>query len=138
MDWVNREVKEIQVRLDELENMEGEAWSLTAFVHGSVARTSRADKWMGWYGQQLAKLGSIKTAVWSTPGRSTHAADGTPAPCQRSAGHVEKVKLPSFSGKHEDFCEFQSQFRELCRGERYTPVLEMAQLRTKLPREALP
>ena len=35
------------------------------------------------------------------------------------------------------FTEFRSQFRELCRGERYTPVLEMAQLRTKLPKEAL-
>ena len=55
----------------------------------------------------------------------------------RSSGHVEKVKLPTFSGKQEEFSEFRSQFRELCRGERYTPILEMAQLRLKIPKEAL-
>ena len=57
--------------------------------------------------------------------------------CGRSSGHIEKVKLPTFSGKQEDFAEFRAQFRELCRGERYTPVLEMAQLKIKLPKEAL-
>ena len=50
---------------------------------------------------------------------------------------IEKVKLPTFSGRHADFTDLRSQFRELCHGERYTPVLEMAQLRTKLPKEAL-
>ena len=35
----------------------------------------------------------------------------------RSTGHVEKVKLPTFSGRQEDFSEFRKQFRELCRGE---------------------
>ena len=50
---------------------------------------------------------------------------------------MEKVKLPFFNGKQEDFSEFHCQFRELCRGERYTPVLEMAQLKLKLPKEAL-
>ena len=52
-------------------------------------------------------------------------------------GHVEKVRLPTFSGRQTDFSEFRSQFRELCQGERYTPVLEMAQLRLKLPKDAL-
>ena len=47
------------------------------------------------------------------------------------------MKLPTFTGQQEDFSEFRNQFRELCAGERYTPVLEMAQLKTKLPREAL-
>ena len=55
----------------------------------------------------------------------------------RTRGHVEKVKLPTFSGKQEDFAEFRNQFRELCKGEQYTPVLEMAQLKQKLPKEAL-
>ena len=50
---------------------------------------------------------------------------------------MEKVSLPTFSGRQEDFSEFQSQFKELCRGEGYTPVLEMAQLKLKLPKEAL-
>ena len=48
-----------------------------------------------------------------------------------------KVKLPTFSGRQDEFSEFRNHFRELCRGERYTPVLEMAQLRFKLPNEAL-
>ena len=47
------------------------------------------------------------------------------------------MKLPSFSGRQEDFSQFKSQFRELCKGEGYTPILEMVQLRLKLPREAL-
>ena len=42
-----------------------------------------------------------------------------------------------FSGKQEEFSEFKTQFRELCQGERYTPVLELAQMKLKLPREAL-
>ena len=50
---------------------------------------------------------------------------------------MEKVKLPTFSGRQEDFAEFKNQFRELCKGEQYTPVLEMAQLKQKLPKEAL-
>ena len=58
-------------------------------------------------------------------------------PCGHSFGHVEKVKLPVFSGWQEDFSEFKAQFRELCKGEGYTPILELAQMKLKLPREAL-
>ena len=47
------------------------------------------------------------------------------------------MKLPQFSGSVEDYGEFKCQFRELCSGENYTGVIELAQLRTKLPRDAV-
>ena len=47
------------------------------------------------------------------------------------------MRLPQFSGKQEEFAEFRGQFHELCKGEGYTAILEMAQVKTKLPREAL-
>ena len=47
------------------------------------------------------------------------------------------MKLPQFSGSVEDYGEFKTQFQELCKGEQYTDVIELAQLRQKLPRDAL-
>ena len=52
-------------------------------------------------------------------------------------GHVEKVKLPEFHGNIEDYPEFKSQFQQLCQGEGYSPVIELAQLRSKLPKDAI-
>ena len=47
------------------------------------------------------------------------------------------VKLPEFNGDIEDYSQFKSQFQQLCAGERYSPVIELAQLRTKLPKEGV-
>ena len=93
------------------------------------------DKWNDWIGQQREKVRKIKDRAWEIDRLRDHgASDGS---CRHSRGHLEKVKLPMFSGKQEEFSEFRNQFRELCRGEQYTPILEMAQLKMKLPREAL-
>ena len=47
------------------------------------------------------------------------------------------MRLPHFSGSVEDYGEFKGQFQELCRGESYTSVIELAQLRQKLPKDAV-
>ena len=54
-----------------------------------------------------------------------------------AGGNVEKVKLPSFSGRLEEYLDFRSQFRQLCSGEKYSPVIKLAKLRPKLPKEAV-
>ena len=135
-DWVQEEVKACQQRLTELEELESTAWTAIERFEGKSSQRARIEKWRDWLTRQTEKTRKIKSWIWETPSKTY--GDRLPRDCHpRSIGHVEKVKLPTFSGWQADFTEFRSQFRELCRGERYTPVLEMAQLRTKLPKEAL-
>ena len=135
-DRVQEEVRTCQQRLTELEDLESTAWTAIERFEGKPSQRARIEKWREWLGRQTDKTRKIKAWIWEAP----HSARGSEPPRDyppRHVGHVEKVKLPMFSGRQADFTEFRSQFRELCRGERYTPVLEMAQLRTKLPKEAL-
>ena len=60
-----------------------------------------------------------------------------PAVCQRRGGFLERVRLPAFSGSIEDYGKFKVQFVELCLGENYTNMIELSQLRQKLPKEAV-
>ena len=136
--WVNDELKSNQLRLTELEELESTAWAKIETLEGKSAQRARIEKWRDWLCRQTDKVRKIKQWVWEAD------AGVVPSPredhfggCSRSVGHVEKVKLPTFSGRQGDFSEFRNQFRELCRGEKYTPILEMAQLRLKLPKEAL-
>ena len=92
-------------------------------------------QWKEWQGRQLERVRQVKTRIRET--RQLAGTGGGDRQCQRSHGHVEKVKLPMFSGRQEEFSEFKTQFRELCQGEGYTPILELAQMKLKLPREAL-
>ena len=83
----------------------------------------------------MSKAGTICESM-SKPAEATIAAPSTDAGrCQRSGGFLERVRLPQFSGSVEDYGEFKGQFRELCRGESYTSVIELAQLRQKLPKD---
>lgn len=50
-----------------------------------------------------------------------------------TSNQLEKVKLPSFSGTLEDYTEFKFQFHELCNLEHVPEVMQLAQLRTKIP-----
>ena len=129
-------MKTCQQRLTELEELESTAWTAIDRFEGKSSQRARIEKWRDWLTRQTDKTRKIKSWIWEAP--STTSEDRVPLDSHpRHVGHVEKVKLPTFSGRQADFTEFRSQFRELCRGERYTPVLEMAQLRTKLPKEAL-
>ena len=137
--WADGELKSIQERLDTVEKLETEAWVLTARVEGNAARTARASRWSLWYQDIQKKMQTIKRETWqgregahSVPAPSNSA----PASCSHRGGYVEKVKLPTYSGNIEDYAEFKSQFQQLCKGEGYSSVIELAQLRPKLPREA--
>ena len=136
--WLPEEIRCCQRELDRLEEIEGPAWSLIGRLEGKTAQSRRIEKWRDWMTRQTDRIRQAKSICWDATQRET-----TPAPrgrsgsCHRSTGHVEKVKLPTFTGRQEDFSEFRNQFRELCAGERYTPILEMAQMKLKLPKEAL-
>ena len=136
--WVSEELRLIQRRLNELEELESTIWARLEKLEGKASQQARIGRWRDWLTRQTEKVRKIKHWTWEAatreapPRRESHATE-----CVRSVGHVEKVKLPTFSGRQDEFSEFRSQFRELCRGERYTPVLEMAQLRLKLPKDAL-
>ena len=137
MRWAEEEVRNLQRQLDDLEQLESSAWKWVAESEGADVRRDRISRWLVWHGRQVEHIRNAKKLMWDAErlegGRSGRGRDDWP----RSRGHVEKVKLPTFTGRQEDFSEFRNQFRELCRGEQYTPILEMAQLKQKLPREAL-
>ena len=114
-----------------------EVWKLVARLEGPDARHIRAQEWGNWFQQVMAKAGSIRGSM-AKPAEVAVAAPASEASsCQRRGGFLERVKLPQFSGSVEDYGEFKCQFRELCSGENYTCVIELAQLRTKLPRDAV-
>ena len=136
--WLDVEVRNCQRQLERIEEQESNAWILIAEVEGKPAQSRRIERWRDWHSRQAEKLRSAKALSWKPAHRDASGYEERHAGrWHRSAGHVEKVKLPTFSGRQEDFAEFRGQFRELCQGERYTPILEMAQLRLKLPKEAL-
>ena len=138
MHWLQEEIRNCHRDMERLEEMESTAWPLIAKLEGKDAQKKRIDKWRDWQARQAERLRQAKSLSWDCGQRETLTLrDDRYRSCQRSAGHVEKVKLPTFTGRQEDFAEFRNQFRELCAGERYTPVLEMAQLKMKLPKEAL-
>ena len=85
------------------------------------------------------KIQQIKGEIWRTSSSSADSATAASIPARwtHRGGHVEKVKLPEFNGDIEDYSEFKSQFQQLCAGERYSPVIKLAQLRTKLPKDGV-
>ena len=138
---VSEGLRQVQDLLRALEPLEMDTWLLTAHLRGADARNKRAKEWTAWHANISLKVSQVRRLLWQqVPGieASTSvpvAASATP--CLRSGGHVEKVKLPSFSGRLEEYHDFRSQFRQLCDGEKYSPVIELAQLRPKLPKEAV-
>ena len=133
--WIDEETRQLQSRLEKVEEMESEVWILTLRADGKAAQKRRIDRWEEWLARQRERIRKIKDRTWEVRREAPRHSE-LPG-CSRSSGHLEKVKLPTFNGRQEDFSQFKVQFRELCRGERYTPILEMAQLRLKLPREAM-
>ena len=132
--WIDDELRHLQGLLDRLEEMESQIWMKTAAIRGKPAQQKRLSQWKEWQARQTDKIRQVQTLVWAMNERPR---EGAGEGSSRRYGHVEKVRLPQFSGKLEDFSEFKVQFRELCRGEGYTPVVELAQMKLKLPREAI-
>ena len=128
----------LRQQLGDLEQLESSAWKWVAESEGTEAQRDRIGRWLVWHEKQVDHLRSAKKLMWDAGAASRRRQQTNVVTVGRARrGHVEKVKLPTFSGRQEDFPEFRNQFRELCKGEQYTPVLEMAQLKQKLPREAL-
>ena len=57
---------------------------------------------------------------------------GAPRSQGGSRSHLQRLSLPTFSGKAEDWPEFQRYFLELTAEERFSPAVLMAQLREHL------
>ena len=109
--WLEQEVKEVKDRIESLEELESTAWSKVGRTEGSTARTLRMTRWKNWKARQTDKVRRAKSLSWEICQREVRDdRAGSSTSCNRSAGHVEKVKLPTFTGKQEDFAEFKSQF----------------------------
>ena len=107
---------------------------------GLNSRKLRADGWRRWFQEVASKTAAVRSRLarcGSAPSASSAPNTSEPHSCQRRGGFLERVKLPTFSGSVEDFGEFKTQFQELCRGESFTGVVELAQLRQKLPKDAI-
>ena len=135
--WIKEELQFVLRTLDDTEKAEMETWKLVARLDGPDTRRLRAQEWGSWFKQVMAKVGTIRGSLAQPAEVVVAAAVNAAVPCQRRGGFLERVKLPQFSGSVEDYGEFKCQFRELCSGESYTGVIELAQLRTKLPRDAV-
>ena len=135
--WVNGELDFVTTQLDRTEAAECETWQLLGRMQGQSSRKRRAEGWRQWFQEVASKMTTIRSRL-ARSGTVPSVPVSTPAhSCQRRGGFLERVKLPTFSGSVEDFGEFKTQFQELCQGEGFTGVIELAQLRQKLPKDAV-
>ena len=58
------------------------------------------------------------------------------ATLSHGAAHLQRIKLPSFDNKPENWADFRRRFKELIKSANYPTVVEMAQLRENLQEEA--
>ena len=141
-DWIKIELRRIEDKLLGLEKLETEVWDLTAKVTGVEARRIHCTSWKTWLSHMSDKMDTIKHEYWKFKRRAAPALPVlTPAAptsvCSRTQGHLEKARLPNFSGRSEDYADFKSLFQQLCGGERYPSVIELTQLRQKIPKDAV-
>ena len=141
-DWIEVELRRIEDKLVALEKLETEVWDLTAKVTGVEARRIRCTEWKTWLSHMSDKMDHIKCEYWKFKRRAAPALPiltpaAVSATCSRARGHLEKVRLPNFSGRSEDYAEFKMLFQQLCGGEMYPSVIELTQLRQKIPKDAV-
>ena len=136
LSWIIGEEQTILTVLEATENAEAEVWTLTATLHGPEERGLRAAQWADWHLRVMTRLSDIKGSG-APPARPVRPVITESQGCARRGGFLERVRLPMFTGSIEDYTEYKTQFQELCRGEAYTDVIILAQMRQKLPKEAL-
>ena len=139
---IEKSLQEIQDEIRAVESLESDCWGIVAKVQGDESRISRSRPWQSWLGQVNSKTSDIKKACLKIHLEKPRTIPAlTPAATvgcgTRAQGHLERVKLPFFTGKIEEYAEFKLQFKELCGGERYPGIIELTQLRQKLPKEAV-
>ena len=135
--WIDRELDFVTTQLDRTETAECETWKLLGSMQGPSSRKRRADGWREWFQQVNSKMTAVRSRLARSGTMQSTPAVSEPHSCHKKGGYLERVKLPTFSGSIEDFGEFKTQFQELCRGESFTGVIELAQLRQKLPKDAV-
>ena len=135
--WIDEEVQFVLRTLEDTERSEMEVWTHVAHLRGPEARQLRYQDWSHWFQQMTAKVGAVRSRLARIAEVPLAAQVVEAGSCQRKGGFLERVRLPHFSGLVEDYGEFKCQFQELCRGESYTGIIELAQLRQKLPKEAV-
>ena len=96
--------------IGQAERQEMEVWLLSHQVHGEAIRTARASEWTSWHQKMTAKAGEIRQKLWRIRPLASILTSATAGPshaaCARSGGHVEKVKLPTFSARVEEYHNF--------------------------------
>ena len=102
----------------------------------SKKRDKEYDEKVLWIRTMKRKIRNSVGEVSVAPSTSSSIRGSTTSEHPRK-GHLEKIPLPRFSGKPGEFGNFKKVFIELTKGEGYTPVLLIQQLRTKIPVEAV-
>ena len=139
--------------------LENEASGCSSFLADKMDSTistldQQLEEVMEMYSQQLrtfpsptGKRAATREAFFETSSRWVRAArhrnwaavrEAAPkaAVPQHSAAHLERVKLPNFDGKAENWAEFKRRFKELIKAVNCSPVLEMTFLVDHLAAEA--
>ena len=92
MSWADKELASLETRLYNIEDLEAQAWDLTALVEGPSARRTRMERWQEWRSRQEARVREMKEASWNVqrsrptkePGRRRGTADGPRVMSRRS------------------------------------------------------
>ena len=137
LDWLDGELFRVKEAIDSAQVQETEIWLLTDRILGTRACQDRALQWTSWNRKMAETCSNIKKRAWKFRKSQPPSKPMEVPPYRRSGGFVEKVRLPVFTGSIEDYAEFKGQFRQLCSGEGYTEIIELAQMRQKLPKEAV-
>jgi uncharacterized membrane protein len=126
----------------DLTTAEKEFWTvLDAFdalvLHGTDEENAVLDAERDrFYKDAGPKIWALRRRARAVPRRELQ----TPAPADANnsgrRSHVEKVSLPTFSGKAEEFHEFRRVFTELAEHEDYSDPLYLSQLRGRLSGDA--
>ena len=124
---VEDDLKGTEVKFESLALDEVEITCALEYLDGFTRAEARKSEAVVWERGILARLSIAKRSLWDMLGKVA------PDPkSNHKTSFLEKVQLPSFSGKVGDYPDFKGQFRELAANDGYTSVIELAQLRRKL------
>lgn len=132
---IERDYDALWRRLEEVGELYEELFHL-------VGSREEQDQMLGFREITHNRVGSVLREARRRARLSSSLVQGvTRAPVQEEIGHlarshVEKVAIPQFSGRRNEYFEFKRVFRELTAGEGYRPAVLMAQLRGHIPKEA--
>jgi hypothetical protein len=139
VDDVENEVKSLRKELNDLSDLEHQVVELSLTVCGQSFSDRRAKDWWGFRGEAMKRIQAVKEENWKSLNTILKRRKERPRSTSFSGGAhlLEKVRLPTFSGKIEDWADFKSCFNELIQIGNYPALVQIAQLKCKLPTEAI-